>query len=198
MVAAAVTAGCTGGGATPADPTVPTAASTTATTTSTTTVGIATIPAVIDEPYLNRVLAALDEVDGMATRVIVAHKELVPEAAEILNAIYSDHEFTEQVDVWLNTLGRDPQLSGIRSDPGPRQTTVERLIVSSPRCVWLAVRRDYSATAAASTRASTEYVSLRPKGASNDPTHRNPTAWMIHVDGFNEDGSEPENQCAGS
>lgn len=179
-----------------AEPTVPTAAS--STSTSSAVADIATIPEVIDEPYLNRVLAALDEVDGKATRVIVQHKDLVPEAAEILNSIYSDEEFTEQADVWLDTLDNDPSLAGIRPDPGNRKTVVDRLITSSPTCLWIAVRRDYSMTATKPKGVSKEYVALRPKDTSNDPIGHNPTAWMISVDGYNEDGSEPENQCAGS
>ena len=168
-------------------------------TSSTTAVAdVSTIPPVIDEAYLNRVLEALDAADGMATRIIVERKDLVPEAAQILNAIYSDEEFKDQVDVWLTDLGNDPQLASIKSNPGDRRTTVQRIIHSSPSCVWMAVRRDYSATATRPPAPRTEYIALRPLDRSNDPRRLNPTAWMIAVAGFNEDGSEPGNQCAES
>lgn len=188
--------GCSGGGDGPsADPTVPTAASTTSTSA---VPDVSTISAVIDAPYLNRVLAALDEVDGMATRVIVANKDLVPEAAEILNSIYADEEFTEQADVWLNTLDQDPDLRSIKASPGRRTTQVERIISASASCAWMAVSRDYSGTATQPKGPHTEYVALRPLDESNDPKNRNPTAWMIAGEGYDEDGSEPANQCARS
>jgi len=80
-------------------------------------------------------------VDSEATRMIVAAKNLTPAAADYLNAIYSDEEFTRQVD----RFAEDLRLGGIRPSPGNRVTTVERIIGASPSCVWLAVRRDYSA-----------------------------------------------------
>jgi hypothetical protein len=156
------------------------------------------IPAVIEAAYLNRVLEALDEVDGKATRIIVEHKELMPEAAELLHAIYDDLEFNDQVDVWLTDLTQDPELKSIKPNPGNRKTTVERIIAASPSCVWMAVKRDHAETATRPGLPRTIYLGLRPLDKANDRKGLNPTAWMIVEDGFNEDGSEPGNPCAGA
>ncbi|MGQ0520824.1 MAG: hypothetical protein ACT4PX_06720, partial [Actinomycetota bacterium] len=83
-------AACSGGGDSSADPTVPTAATTSSTPAP--AIDVSVVPATIDEPYLNAVLAALDEIDGEATRIIVATKRFPPEAADLLNTIYSDAE----------------------------------------------------------------------------------------------------------
>ena len=184
---------CTGSGAKTPDPTVPTSA-TRPTTRTTAVADIATIPAVIDAPYLNRVLAALDGVETAAVRVILATKDVPPEAARIFNAIYSDEWFTREVNAWIDALGQDPKLSSIKDPPGDRRTTVNRLIATSPRCVWMAVNRDYTLSDV-HPRTRTEYVALQPLDHSNDPDHHNPTAWMITADGFQKDGSEPANPC---
>lgn len=185
-------AACSDGSGSSAEPTVPTAASTSSTTA---TPDVSIIPETIDEPYLNAVLAALDEVDGQATRMIKESKRFTPEAADLLNAIYSDSELQNQSDVWFASLGNDPDLKGLRPTPGNRRTTVARVIASSPSCVWLAVRRDYSLVNVDPGPSRTEYVALEPLDGSNDPKRVNRTAWMITADGYRQDGAEPSNPC---
>jgi hypothetical protein len=192
LVGALAVAGCTKSAGAPPEPTVPTAPSTSSTTAP---IDVSVIPPVIDEPYLTAVLAALDEVDSEATRMIVAAKNLTPAAADYLNAIYSDEEFTRQVDRWYDSFAEDLQLGGIRPSPGNRVTTVERIIAASPSCVWLAVRRDYSAVNFDAGIDVVEYVALQPLDRSNDPRSLNRTAWMITTDGFRRDGTEPSNPC---
>ncbi len=191
-VAALLLASTCSGGEDEADPgaTVPTEV-----TTSTTVIDVSTIPAVIDEAYLNRVLEALDAVDGMATKIIVERKALVPDATGLLAAIYDGEEFTDQTNAWLIGLQQDPNLVSIKPQPGNRKTTVERIISASQGCVWLAVRRDYSGTASNPPAPQTEYVALRPLDKTKDRKGLNPTAWIITEDGFNEDGSAPRNPC---
>jgi hypothetical protein len=192
LVGALAVAGCTKSAGAPPEPTVPTAPSTSSTTAP---IDVSVIPPVIDEPYLTAVLAALDEVDSEATRMIVAAKNLTPAAADYLNAIYSDEEFTRQVDRWYDSFAEDLQLGGIRPSPGNRVTTVDRIIATSPSCVWLAVRRDYSAVNFDPGPRRVEYVSLEPLDRSNDPRSLNRTAWMITEDGFLSNGGEPTNPC---
>ena len=110
-------AACTGGGATPAEPSVPTAVSSTSTASvasvATTAPDVSAIPAKIDEAYLNAVLAALDEVDGQATRIIKAAKNVPVETTDLLNSIYSDKEALIQSKSRIDALVRDPQLAGL-------------------------------------------------------------------------------------
>ncbi|MGI8684408.1 MAG: hypothetical protein ACR2MO_04855 [Acidimicrobiales bacterium] len=197
LVVAAATAACKSGGDATADPTVPIAVSTsTANTSSTTSVAdIATIPDVIDAPYMNRVLAALDKVDTSAVRVIVETKDVPQRVAELYNSIYNDEWFTLKIDSWISALEEDRELSTIRRPVGDRVTTVDRLIATSPGCVWMAVKRDYSQTDVAPGEPRTEYLALQPLDPSNDPNHHNPTAWMITTDGTNNEGREPANPC---
>ena len=197
LLVLALAGGCTRGGGTGADPTVPaeTSPPTAPSTSTSAPPDIATIPAVIEQAYLDRVLAAIDEIDGRATRIIVEQKRLVPEAAELLAAIYDDEEFSGQTHVWATTIDRDPTFAGFKPDPGARRTTVSRIISGSPVCVWMAVTRDYSAVAARARSPQTEYVAVRPLDKANDPKGLNPTAWMITLEGYNRDGSEPEDPC---
>ncbi|MDP9071259.1 MAG: hypothetical protein M3N68_08225 [Actinomycetota bacterium] len=192
-VAALLLGSTCSGGEDEADPgaTVPTEV-----TTSTTVIDVSTIPAVIDEAYLNRVLEALDAVDGMATKIIVERKRFPPDAAALLHSIYDDEEFQDQVEIWAKTLASNPELSSFNPNPGNRRTIVQRIISRSSDCVWMAVSRDYSAAARDAPAARTEYIALRPTNHARDPKRLNPTAWIITFDGFNEDGSEPAGQCA--
>ncbi|MGH9151209.1 MAG: hypothetical protein ACRD03_02120, partial [Acidimicrobiales bacterium] len=117
-------------------------------------------------------------------------------AADYLNAIYSDEEFTRQVDVWAASLVRDIELKDIRPSPGNRATTIERIIAASPSCVWLAVKRDYSLVNFDPGPDRVEYVALEPLDPSNDPLGVNRTAWMVTTDGYRQDGTEPSNPCS--
>lgn len=198
VVAFVASGACKGAGGDTPDPTVPTAPSTTATTT-TAVPDIATIPAVIDEAYLNRVLAALDEVRASGVRIIQEAKGFPPQAAELLNSIYSDDWFNKGVvSAWLDQLAKDPDLKGLKRPVGVRHTKVTRMIAISPSCVWLAVNRDYSETDVAPPPPKTEYVALKPLDTKVDPHHHNPTAWMIITDGYRTDGTEPDNPCPSS
>ncbi|MFP5375807.1 MAG: hypothetical protein ACLGIO_03365 [Acidimicrobiia bacterium] len=192
VVVALAVAGCSQSAGAPPEATVPTAPPTSPTTAP---VDVSVIPEVIDERYLTAVLAALDEVDSEATRMIVEAKNVTPAAADYLNAIYSDEETTRQVDRWIASFAHDPELGGIRPSPGNRVTTIDRVISASPSCVWLAVRRDYSAVNFDPGPDRVEYVALEPLDPTNDVRRVNRTAWMITTDGFRRDGAEPSDPC---
>lgn len=193
---------CNDGGPAPADPTVPTAVSssssvaTTAPSSTTKTPDVSVIPATIDAAYLNAVLAALDEVDGQATRIIKADKRFSTAAADLLNAIYSDGAFSKQSEAWYSALSEDPDLTHLIANPGNRRTTVDRVLTASPQCVWIAVTRDHSASASSPAPPDDEYLTLRPLDRTNDPAKVNPSPWMIDAEGATKDGSEPSNPCA--
>lgn len=156
------------------------------------------IPMRVDEAYLNAVLAALDEVEGEATRLIYASKRFTPEAAALLNAIYSDEESDRQSNGRLSALANDPELRAIKPNPGNRKTTVTRIITAKPVCVWMAVERDHTLDSVTPATPRAEFLALRPLDKANDPKGRNRTAWMIASEGFNPDGSEPGDPCGSS
>lgn len=184
------TAGCKRDGGATADTTVPTAPSTSASTT-TAVADISTIPAVIDEAYLNRVLAALDEVETQATRLIAANKRVVPPAAVLLKSIYSSDEFTILVDGWNRAMLTDPETQALKADDPGRQTTVKSIISASRECVYVAVSRLFLRTG----HTLPDYISLQPLDRTNDPEHHNPTAWMVGSSGVRNDNQQPSNPC---
>ncbi|HET7486397.1 MAG TPA: hypothetical protein VFJ85_00610 [Acidimicrobiales bacterium] len=189
-------AGCNRDRGATADPTVPTAPPSSSSTSSTTAEpDIATIPAVIDAAYLNRVLAAFDDLDFEAVRLIQKQKRVSSEASDIFHAFYGDTWFSTKIDSWISQVNGDPELKGLKQPVGPRHTSVERLIHVSPSCSWIAVKRDYSEANTVPIPPRTEYLALVPLDPKNDPNHRNKTAWMIATDGFRKDGSEPSNPC---
>ncbi len=87
LLCAACSSGGTHSTARTADATVPA---------STTTTDPYAVPATIDIAYLNRVFAALEKINGDATRLIVAHHAITPDAAKLLSAIYTEDEFRAQ------------------------------------------------------------------------------------------------------
>ncbi|MGI8685090.1 MAG: hypothetical protein ACR2MO_08405 [Acidimicrobiales bacterium] len=158
---------------------------------------ISAIPEVIDEAYVNAVLAALDEIDGQATRIIVSAKRVPDEALALLQAILSDKEYFIEAKERVDALARDPEMTGFLPNPGNKVTTVQRIIGASRSCVWLAVQRDYSKANVDPGPTTTDYLALVPLDRSNDPKEVNRTAWMILADGRTRDGSEPDNPCPG-
>jgi len=78
--AVALAVGCKG----PSEPLVPTATVPQATTTT----NPYAVPAVIDEAYVNRVLAGLDQALGDLVRLVVSTKSIPPEALDRLRALY--------------------------------------------------------------------------------------------------------------
>ncbi|MBV9665787.1 MAG: hypothetical protein JOZ37_17610 [Actinobacteria bacterium] len=151
------------------------------------------VPPTIDAAYLNKVIQALDHVDGDATRLIVARRQLVPEAARRLSSIYSAEEFTAQTNLWLDLL--DKGLPGAQASPGDVVTTITRVIAAGRSCAFVEVRRDYSKVATNGPTAGTDYLVLAPLDRKRDPNAFNPTPWVISREGFNSDQPQPSNPC---
>jgi hypothetical protein len=153
------------------------------------------VPEVIDAAYLNRVFVALEHVDGDATRLIVANKKLIPEAAQRLISIYDEEELHAQTDLWLDLLAKD--MSGFKTPPGDRKTNVDRVISATAQCLYVAVARDYRDISAHAGPPNVEYVALKPLAAVRNSAHFNPTPWMIASEGSRSDGGVPDNPCDG-
>jgi len=194
VMAAAVVVGMATGACGASSPRATTSATVPATVASTNPTDPYAVPATIDAAYLNRVFAALDHVEGDASRIIVAKRALVPDAAERLSAIYGSDQFTLQTNAWLDLVDRG--LAGFRDPVGDRRTTATRILSLSTACIFVATSRDYSAVDASPPPPKVEFVSLRPADVAKDPSDLNPTPWIISWQGFNRDGTEPPNKCA--
>jgi hypothetical protein len=177
-----------GGGGATAPTTVRTLPSTT-----TTTAPFA-IPAVIDEAYVERVLNALNKIEGDAARVIVREQAVVPEAAAILRAVYLRAELNDQLRLWNDAIEKG--LDALRDPPGDRRTAVHRVLSARPECIFVEVRDDYSAVLDAPQPPAPNFFALAPRSAEQDAAARNPTPWMISLDQVSSDGAPPVNPCA--
>lgn len=155
------------------------------------------VPGVIDEAYLNRVLAALDDAAGKATRSSMRERAMTEESLQILKAVYLDEAFRERVNLLQDNA--ENGFRNYRSNPGAVKTTVARIISSTPTCVFMNVQRDYREVAANPPPPDTDqYVGLREHPVGSDPEGHNPTPWIIIYDGFLEDGSQPPDPCTRS
>ena len=154
------------------------------------------VPPKITAAYVQRVLNALDVVDGEATHLIVTNRALVPAAVTRLRAIDSDSWFTEVTDTWADDIGHG--LTSYRPTPGDRKDNVKALLSGQATCVFAQVQSDFSAVASHPVAPETNYIQLVPLAAGRDPAGYNPTPWMINVEGSNSQGLTPKDPCDGS
>jgi hypothetical protein len=163
---------------------------------ATTTTDPYAVPPVIDEAYVNRVLAGLDQVVGDAVRSVVRTRLLDEEVLLRLKAISSD----DALQLKLNGLQKDllGGMEGYRDPPGNKITTATRLIAANPSCVFAEVVKNFSAVNAdGAQHLSIQWVALVPLDPTRDPKHYNVTGWMFAYDGFPDDRSEPPDPCDG-
>jgi hypothetical protein len=161
---------------------------------ATTTTNPYAVPEVIDEAYVNRVLAGLDQAVGDLTRLIVSAEAIVPEAFERMRLIYADEDqFQFEIQRFQNALDRG--LENIRPIPGNRATTVIELITARTDCVFAKVDMDTSAVTISPNPAfRTRWIAIVPHDPMVD--RRNLTRWGFVYEGFEEDGSAPSDPCA--
>ncbi len=150
-------------------------------------------PVEIDEEYVQAVVDELFAVEAKAAEIFIATRNLDEQAVQYLDSIYTDSERERQLNIWFQALAlRWDQLR-----PGTLEHSVDGVIDVGADCVYLRATRDYSETTTRETEPGTVYLGLTPKPEEADPAGLNPTAWILFMNGLNEDGSEPENPCAG-
>lgn len=170
-------------------------AATLGTAITTTTTDPYAVPAVIDEAYVNRVLAGLDAAVGDVVRLVVREKALTPEAMNRLKAIHPDGDV---LDLELQSFRNEIEsgLADYKNAPGNAKTTVKQMISASSDCIFVRVDRDYSAVGSHPLSKRPEWVGLRPVDVSRIVDGFNPTPWAIVAEGFRPDGTQLENPCA--
>jgi hypothetical protein len=143
-------------------------------------------PADIDEDYVQAVVDALFAVDAKATEIFVNTRQLDEEGIKYLEAIYIGDELDRQVYSWSQTIDSEALL------PGTLEHKVSHLLQVFEDCVFFSVERDYSKTSREFVPPRIVYLGISPK----PPGHQlNTTAWVLFTDGFNPDGSQPEDAC---
>jgi hypothetical protein len=186
VVIASLLVGACGGTAEPLGPTatVPQA---------TTTTNAYAVPAVIDEVYVNRVLAGLDQVVGDVARLVVSSKTIPPEAIDRLRAIYVEGDVL-QLRVSLLQRDFNENFASYAPNPGNPISTVTDLLSVSEHCVFASIERDYSQVAASQANEATrQWIAIE---RADRPPSFNPTGWVLTYDGFAPDGKEPRDPCS--
>ena len=164
----------------------------------TTTTNPYAVPAVIDVAYINRVLAGLDAVRGNTLRIVIRTNTIPPEAYDQVKALYTNPApMQETIDGYQR--GIRERFVNYKPDPGNRISTVARIVTTQPTCIFVQVKRDYSAVSLNPTGDfQTQWVGLRPLDQARDPHGYNPTSWAYVYDGFEPDRSQPSDPCAKS
>lgn len=187
-------AACSNGKASEPRITVPTAPA----TTTTTAVSYA-VPATIDAPYIEKVMAALDHLDGEAARRAASQRKLDEEFLKYLVAIYNTKAFDLARQGWYELAGND--FKTLAPEPGDPRTIVERILSAGSDCVLFAADRSFAALFVDPDPPTPQrYIALTRLPADRDPGARNPTPWIMNFDGRFKDDHEPtsEEACAGS
>lgn len=186
LVAAAVTVlalaggACSSGDDDSAGPTTTMPAALPTTTTTTQPADPYAIPEVIDEAYVNRVLAALDQIDGDVLRRVVANEGIDPEVLKMLRAIYNDPQYEIELEGFRALLSRG--LGNFKSPPGNRKTIASRLITARRDCIFLEASTDFSEVLKAEPPDASderEVFTLRPTQEGANPNGLNPTSWSV-------------------
>lgn len=158
-----------------------------------TTVDPFAVPDPIDVAYVERVMAALDHLYGDAAREVARERALTDEFEAIMRSIYADKFVGLVLETWQKE--EDRSFANLAATPGDPTTQITEAIALRPDCVVIAVDRDRSPVLAqAEPVGHQEYVVLeRPADAVS--SRRNPTGWVMALDGFDTSGPVTEEAC---
>jgi hypothetical protein len=160
----------------------------------TTTTDPYAVPAVIDEAYVNRVLAGLDKAYGDITRIVVAERSVPPDVVQGLNAVYVGRLIQAHIDLFQVEVERG--LGGYQQQPGDNRSIVTNVISVKPNCVFAMITRDSSSVVLSpDLRFATQWVALVPADITFEIHRFNPTGWAFLYEGFPRDFSQPEDPC---
>ena len=159
--------------------------STTAAPVATTTTDPFGVPDVIDETYVNRVLAELNRIYGDAVRLVYEAGEVTDEAMELVSSMSAD--FGEIV--LITELSGTPENANLlREPPGDIVQTVEQLKSVSSDCVFAVVATDNAALVL-------NPFALEPSFLTLSRTTENLTGWALVDSAVEVDGGEPPDSC---
>jgi len=151
------------------------------------------VPATITAPYVDRVLAELNHIDGNAIRSARAANAITPEFIQLEMSIRATPALlkTEEA-LWTNVKSQG--WTDIAPSPGDRRSNVLTLMTATPACISARVKEDVSAEGPGGIGVYPKWwVALLPKPRSL----ANPTYWAFIYDGYDSTGGAPKNACAG-
>jgi len=153
------------------------------------------VPPTITPAYVDKVFAALNHVDGEASRELLIHHQLTPRFRALVRAIYNDPLYSVELGIASESLGG--AIPRLRLPLGDVQTTVVRIVASSPRCVFVETTSDFAAVLVdPGPPARSEYFRLSPTQASANPNALNPTPWSMSFNASYRTPTSIPNQCA--
>lgn len=155
-----------------------------------------TVPAVIDDAYIQNVLTALYNLESEAARSMVASGQVTEEAERIVRAINRVDLVEPLLASYRESAAED--FAGVLQPPGNQAVRVEELLAATPNCVFVHTTRDFSGVLEEpSPLSGPTFIQLLPKAVDQDPGQLNPTPWIVGGSVLRTDGSSPENACAG-
>ena len=164
-------------------------------TTTSTTVGVDQIPPVITVEYAQRVMDALDKLEGDVTRLLVAKRVPTLQFKQMLTALYDEPGYSKAEA----SYGREAanELEDYVEKPGNPVTTVKRVLDSTSACMVLDSDRNFGPELRQQPppESLSGVLFLRVKKSSRDPGHLNPTVWAITADGDPVPGADLEHAC---
>jgi hypothetical protein len=153
------------------------------------------VPPVIDEAYVNRVLAGLDQADGDVVRLVVATKTIPLEAIDRLKTLYVEDALLQfQVDLLQDALFVN--FSGLKIPPGDTKTTVAKLISVRPTCIFAEVLSDAGDVAIRpNPDLNRQWFGIVPLDPDKQRLEYNRTSWAFIYKGFQRNLSAPSDPC---
>ena len=136
------------------------------------------IPAKIDVPYVNAVLAQLNHVYGNAQRIEISTKFLPKTIPPLLRAVFADPQYNRELSVFSQAL-QGNTLSQLKPNAPDPVAEVIDLKAASSNCVEAKISIEDNAAISAPSPPLELYVVLRPKMSQHDPGSVNPTPWAI-------------------
>ena len=147
---------------------------------------VAVVPNEITVDYLQLVLDEMYRIEGEVVQSLVADG-VDAEQVKRIDDLYSGELGATFANDAIQ-LAADP--SGLNDPPGQVGVEVTELLSTDAGCAFAAVDLDFSGRAPGG-QVVESFIGI---GVAEPPT--NPTAWVMVVNGFNADGTAPEDPCA--
>ena len=135
------------------------------------------VPDEIDEDYVQRILDVFASIEGDALREIAASGMYTPEADELYASIYAEGVLQDHREVWSQTIGADPDLSFLASEPLDREWNIEELLELGGDCVVL--RYEWDRSPSNVTDEGVASLLLHMAAEDGGEATANPTPWLI-------------------
>ena len=190
-------------GGSAANTSIPDPTTTASTTTEPRTVAPDIIPddeSQIDEAYVEGVLDALFVASLRALTDVrdVHNGVIVEEVSASIDAISTSAE-SAAIQNSLATAARSG-FEGVPAEPSPIRATVVEVMSASKACIFAEVSLDTSGVGGTASEPSSElrqFAELHVASIAQRDSGLNPTAWVIAGLPVRQDGTVPEDPCAG-